>query len=102
MPENNITALIEELNMTNLLIRTNNEVEDNIIKNGGKVLYSYNNMIIASEISDTYYTELAKNPNVENLYTVPLKRYGNIDSNLINQIDATKINQKGNTNNNYD
>lgn len=89
---NEITSLIQNLTY-------NNEIEDNITKNGGKIIYTYNNIIIASEISDTYYTELAKSPYVENIYDVPLKRYGSIDKNLINTVyTQTFENESGGSN----
>lgn len=89
---NEINSLIQNLTY-------NNEIEDSITKNGGKIVYAYNNIIMATEISDVYYTELAKSPYVDSIYDVPLKRYGNIDKNLINQIDITQIpkNESGNS-----
>ena len=92
---NEINSLIQNLTY-------NNEIEASITKNGGKIVYAYNNIIMATEISDTFYVELSKNPYVDSIYDVPLKRYGSIDKNLINQIDITKIppiNQSGNSGN---
>jgi hypothetical protein len=89
--ENDINTLLQQLDISEELLRFNTTIENDITKNSGKVIYSYNNMIIASEISDEYYTELAKNPLIESIYVVPLKRYGDIDTKLIDQLDITKI-----------
>jgi len=94
---NNIDTLIQQLNVSDDIMRFNTSVENDIVRNSGKIIYSYNNMIIASDISDEYYTELAKNPLIETLYIVPLKRYGDIDNKLIGQIDITKLELSGKT-----
>ena len=60
--EIDITTLIEQLNLSQEILMFNSAIEEDILKNSGKIVYSYNNMIIASEISDEYYNELAKNP----------------------------------------
>lgn len=89
--EIDINTLIEQLNISEDLIRFNASIENDIIKNSGKIVYSYNNMIIASEISEEYYTELAKNPLIENIYEVPLKRSGEIDLRVVGQMDISKF-----------
>ena len=92
-----INTLIEQLNVGDDIMRFNTSVENEIIRNSGKIIYSYNNMIIASDISDEYYNELAKNILIETLYIVPLKRYGDIDNKLIGQIDISKLELSGKT-----
>lgn len=87
----NIEDLIQSLNISNNILRYNSEVETSINQNGGTVLYSYNNIIIASEISDTFYNELQKNPYIEYIDSLPLKKYGDVNTDLINQIDVSKI-----------
>lgn len=89
--ELDINILLEQLEISEEVIRFNTAVENDITKNGGKIVYSYNNIIMASEISDEYYNELSKNPLIESIYVVPLKRYGDIDNKLIGQIDLNKF-----------
>jgi hypothetical protein len=89
--ENDINTLIQQLDISEELLKFNSAIENDITLNNGKIVYSFNNMIIASEISDEYYTELAKNPLIESIYVVPLKRYGDINTKLIDQLDITKI-----------
>lgn len=48
----------------------------NLIKNeGGTVVYSAGNIIVASEISEELYRELLKSPYIDTLEVLPLKRY---------------------------
>jgi len=50
----------------------------NLIKNeGGAVVYSTGNIIVASEISEELYQELLKSSYIESLEVLPLKRYSN-------------------------
>ena len=91
MAENTINDLINLLNVSDTILRYNSEIEADIRTQGGTVLYSYNNIIIASEIDDAYYNELKKNPNIEYIESLPLKKYGDIDITLIDQIDQSKI-----------
>ena len=50
----------------------------NLIKNeGGAVVFSSGNIIVASEISEELYIELLKSPYVDSLEVLPLKRYSN-------------------------
>ena len=48
--EIDITTLIEQLNLSQEILMFNSAIEEDILKNSGKIVYSYNNMIIASEI----------------------------------------------------
>jgi len=89
--ENNIDELLALLNTSETLLRFNSSIEKEISQHGGTVLYSYNDIIIASEISDNFFVELSKNPFIENIYEVPLKKYGDVDMSLIDQIDVSKI-----------
>lgn len=86
-----IDELIQSLNISTNILRYNSEVETSVKQNGGSVLYSYNNIIIASEISEEFYAELQKNPYIEYIDSLPLKKYGDINTDLINQIDVSKI-----------
>ena len=93
-PENvasNLNDLLEAINTSESILRYNTEIEDNIRQNGGTIIYSYNNIIIASEISENFYIELKSSDNIEYIETLPLKKYGDIDTNLIGQIDVSKI-----------
>jgi hypothetical protein len=91
MPDN-INDLLELLTANETILRTNSLVEKEISKHGGTVLYSFNNIIIASEISDEFYADLSKNTDyIDYIQELPLKKYGDIDMNLIDQIDVSKI-----------
>lgn len=87
-----ISELLELIETSENLFRFNSEIENEIARHGGKVVYSYNDLIIATEISDEAYGELKKNPLIDFMYDMPLKRYGDIDTNLINQLDISKLN----------
>lgn len=53
----------------------NPEISNLINNEGGTVIYSSGNIIVASEISDELYRELLKSPYIETLEVLPLKRY---------------------------
>ena len=88
---NTITDLLELLNATDTILQYNFEVENNIRINNGTVLYSYNNIIIASEISDSLYSQLQADSRIDFIQSVPLKKYGDITTSLIGQIDISKV-----------
>lgn len=58
----------------------NPEISELINNEGGTVVYTSGNIIVASEISEELYRELVKSPYIETLEVLPLKRYN------INQI----------------
>lgn len=87
----NINELIDLLNISDTILRYNSSIEYDINKNGGTVIYSYNNIIIASEISEELYNELQKNPYIDYIESLPLKKYGEVDISLIDQFDTSKI-----------
>jgi len=89
--ETNINELLDLLSISGDTLRYNSEIEENITQNGGTILYSYNNIIVASEISDESYSDLMKNNNIDFLQDLPLKKYGNIDINLIGQFNGTLV-----------
>lgn len=97
----NINELLDLLNIPEKMLRHNSSIEDYIKQNSGTILYSYNNIIIASEISDETYFSLQKNDNIDFIQDLPLKKYGDIDTTLIEQYDLSKIsinnNISGNT-----
>ena len=91
---NTKSDLLNALNISSGETLSYNSVIENIINTqGGTILYSYDNMIIASEITDTLYNSLVKNPNIEYIDSLPLKKYGDINYNLIDQV----ITNTGNT-----
>jgi hypothetical protein len=87
----NVDELLTILNTTESVLRYNSQIENNILQNGGTVLYSYNNIIIASEISESYFIELQKNSYIEYIEDLPLKKYGEINYALIDQSDVSKM-----------
>lgn len=58
----------------------NPEISNLITIEGGSVVYQSGNIIVASEISEELYRELLKNPYIESLEVLPLKRYDNIQT----------------------
>jgi hypothetical protein len=91
MPETNINELLQLLDASNNILISDltysSLVEDSINQNGGTVIYSYNNIIVASDISETFYNELQKNPNIDYIEELALKQYGEIDSNLMSKLN---------------
>ena len=53
----------------------NPEISKLINNEGGTVIYSSGNILIASEISEELYRELLKSPYIESVKDLPLKRY---------------------------
>jgi hypothetical protein len=91
----NVDELLSILNTSESILRYNSQIEEDISQNGGTVLYSYNNIIIASDINDALFAELQKNSYIEYIKDLPLKRYGEIDYTLLNQLDISKIDISG-------
>ena len=89
--ESSINDLITLLNVSDTILRYNSDIETSIRAHGGSVIYSYNNIIIATEISDVLYSELQKNTTIEYIQDLPLKKYGDLDLSLIDQLDLSKI-----------
>ena len=58
-----------------IVLTYNNEVATLIRQNSGTVIYSKEDIIIASEISDSLYNSLLKSPYVQAITVLPLKRY---------------------------
>jgi len=86
-----IDNLIEIMNVSESILRSNSIIENDIRQGEGTIIYSYNNIIVASEISDSLYTELEKNSLIDYIEVVPLKSYGQVNYNLINQLDISNI-----------
>lgn len=91
----NIDDLIKLLNVSDTILKYNSEIETSVTTNGGTVLYSFNNIIIASEITDSFFVELQKNPNIDYIEELPLKKFGDVDINLIDQLDIYKLSTDG-------
>ena len=89
--KNNMNELLDLLNNSNDNLNTNLKLENDIRNNGATILYSYNNIIIASEINDMLYNNLKTDNNIEFIQELPLKKYGDIDINLIDQIVDNNI-----------
>jgi len=86
---NSKTDLLNALNMSSgTTLSYNSSIENIINTQGGTILYSYDNIIIASEITESFYNELSKNPYIEYIDSLPLKKYGDINYDLINQIQT--------------
>ncbi len=98
MDEKNINELLELLNLSENLLRFNSIIEKDIRQHGANVVYSYNNIIIATEVDDNLFAELKKNPFIEFIEDLPMKRYGDIDMTLIDQLDISKLSNVRNSN----
>jgi hypothetical protein len=53
------------------------QLKDQITRSGGTIVFTKDNMIVASEVSESQYRELLKSPYVEKIDVLPLKRYAN-------------------------
>lgn len=101
MATDNINELLQLLDASNNILIADltysSAIEDSIRQNGGSVVYSYNNIIVASEISETLYNELQKNPNIDYIESLALKQYGDVSSDLISKMDSTNQYITGNS-----
>lgn len=52
-------------------------IKEQITNSGGTIIYIKDNIIMASEISEAQYRELLKNPYIDKMDVLPLKRYKN-------------------------
>lgn len=70
----------------------NEDIINNITVGGGNIVFTKDNVIIASEISEMQYRELLKSPYISKIDVLPLKRYG---YNYINyqEVDVVSTNQ---------
>lgn len=55
----------------------NDEIKGSIVKSGGTIVFIKDNIIVATEISESQYRELLKHPHIDKMDVLPLKRYGN-------------------------
>ena len=55
----------------------NDDIKTQIINSGGTVIFTRENIILASEISEKQYRELLNNPYIDKIDVLPLKRYAN-------------------------
>ena len=64
---------------TDLFINStyNDYVKDNILISGGTIVFSRDNVIMASEITEEQYRALLDDPYVDKVDVLPLKRYAN-------------------------
>jgi len=74
-------------------INFNSSVKSEIINSGGTVIFTKDNMIIASEVSEALYREMLKNPYIEKVDVISLKRYES------NYVIVTGSTYKSTTNN---
>jgi len=55
----------------------NDEIKGSIVASGGTIVFIKDNVIVATEISESQYRELLNHPHVEKMNVLPLKRYNN-------------------------
>lgn len=55
----------------------NSEIRSYIVNSGGTIVFAKDNVIVASEVSESQYRELLKSPLIEKIDVLPLKRYAN-------------------------
>ncbi len=53
----------------------NPEISNIVKREGGSVIYSSGNILVVSEVSQELYIELLKNPHIDSLEVLPLKKY---------------------------
>jgi hypothetical protein len=87
----NIDSLLDSISKSEDLLRYNSEIINNISENGGSTLYSYNNVMIVSNVSEELYNDLLKDDKIAFMQDLPLKQFGQIDYNLINQFDLETL-----------
>jgi len=87
----NIDELLSLLDMSESLLLYNSEIIEDITQNGGTVVYSYNNIIIATEINEIFFNELNNNNNIEFIKDIPMKKYGEVSNNLVGQLDIDSL-----------
>jgi hypothetical protein len=81
MAETNIDDLLSILELSETILNYNSEIKSEINSNGGSIIYSYNNIILATEISDELYAELKKSSYID--YIVFLINYLKFASNSL-------------------
>lgn len=78
-----------------------NDIKQQIINSGGTIIFTKDNVIMASEISEAQYRELLKSPYIDKMDVLPLKRYKNegikYEKNEINQNLTSLKNNNSNT-----
>lgn len=62
-------------NQTKITLTYNDYIKNLISISGGTVVFMKDNMIVASEISEEQYRSLLKNPYIEKIDIIPMKRY---------------------------
>jgi hypothetical protein len=102
MTGSTINDLLDLLNVSEDMLKYNSSIIESIGNNNGKIVYSYDNIIIATEINDMLYNELLKNPYIDFIETLPLKQYGGIDINLVGQTSSIDFSNISNLNYNFD
>jgi hypothetical protein len=55
----------------------NDEIKTTILRSGGTVIFTKDNILVASEVSEAQYRELLKSPYIDKIDILPLKRYRN-------------------------
>lgn len=54
------------------------DIKNQIINSGGTIVFMRDNVIMASEISEAQYRELLNSQYIDKLDVLPLKRYGDV------------------------
>lgn len=54
------------------------DIKEQIVNSGGTIIFMRDNIIMASEISESQYRELLNSSYIEKIDVLPLKRYGNV------------------------
>lgn len=65
-----ISALYSKLSYTDT-------IKDQIVKSGGTVVFTKDNILVASEVSEAQYRELLQSQYIDKIDILPLKRYAN-------------------------
>ena len=73
-------AISQQLNQA---ITYNDPIKQIIVSSGGTIIFTKDNMIIASDLSESQYRELLRSEYVEKIDVLPLKSYGNVPSTIL-------------------
>lgn len=53
------------------------DIKNQIVSSGGTIIFIKDNVLVASEVSESQYRELLNSPYVDKIDVLPLKRYAN-------------------------
>ena len=67
------------------------DIKEEIVNSGGTIIFMRDNVIMASEISEAQYRELLNSPYIEKMDVLPLKRYGNVGVQYVQNTNVSEV-----------